>query len=199
MLSELECIKRVESEASALKCPSSQMQQDPREFGSLIHFLLNQPTTFKHYLEIGAGCGHTARVLDSFFDFETVRLIDNEEHYRDRLDQIPKAQEWAGDSMSPDAGVAVVAWDVPYDLVLVDGGHSYECVKSDTYLALLTCGSPCFFVFHDARHGQVRRWLSDLHAGVIPGMTHVRQFGRDEPRGHIVNTSLWRWDKPCSD
>ncbi len=195
-MTEYDCIQRVKREWSMLPSPKHDFQHTPQEFGALVHFLLNTPSPPKHYLEIGAGKGHAARIFDSFFGFETIRLIDDGAHYSGRLERNPQAMEWIGDSMSQGAVEAIDRWGCRYDLILVDGGHSYECVKSDTFLSLRCLRDSCFIVYHDASHGEVRQWLGELVAGVVPGITHVRQFGRDEPRGHIVNTSLFRWDIP---
>jgi hypothetical protein len=196
MLTERECIDRVQREWDLLHNPTSEFQQTPEEFGALVYHLLGQPTPPKTYLEIGAGCGHTARIFDSFLDFDIVRLIDNGTHYIGRLKQVPKALEWLGDSMSPEAIQATDEWGQKYDFIFVDGGHSYECVKSDTNLALRCVQNPCLIAYHDARHGEVRAWLRELTSGAINGLSHVRVFGRQEPRGWIVNTSLFRWDAP---
>ena len=66
----------------------------------------------KNYLEIGAGSGHVARVLNHFFDFETIHLMDIASRYGDRLQQVPNAVEWIGDwDASGASGLSLVGLD----------------------------------------------------------------------------------------
>lgn len=169
-------------------------QQHPEELGGMIHLLLQQPDQPKSYLEIGAGAGHVARVLDHFFNFSAIRLIDDGKHYSGRLQQVPKAQEWVGDSTSKAAMDAVTGWGLRFDLIFIDAGHTYHEVVSDTRLALGYVADQCWLAFHDARHGEVRQWLAKLDAGCIQGVSHVRLFGRSDDGKK--NLSLFRWDKP---
>jgi hypothetical protein len=166
-------------------------QQHPEELAGMIELLLTDPP--KRYLEIGAGSGNVARVLDNFFDFDIVRLIDDGKHYSGRLEQIPKAIEWIGDSTSSEAVDTIDQWGQRFDLILIDGGHAYENVKSDTYLTLRCADDPCWIAFHDARHGEVRVWLAKLQAGRIDGLTHVQLFGRQSDGKK--NLSVFRWQR----
>lgn len=166
-------------------------QQNIEEVAGMVELLLTDPP--KRYLEIGAGSGNVARVLDNFFNFEKVHLIDDGKHYGGRLEQVPKATEWIGDSTSQEATDTIDRWKQRFDLILVDGGHAYGNVKSDTYLALRCVADPCWIAFHDARHGEVRVWLAELQAGLIDGLTHVQLFGRQSDGKK--NLSLFRWQQ----
>lgn len=54
-----------------------------------------------------------------------------------------------GDSRSLDFG----PWSVSVDLVLIDGGHSYECASSDTRSALQIVGGNGVIVWDDYMRG----------------------------------------------
>ncbi len=168
-------------------------QQNAEEVAGMVELLRTDPP--RCYLEIGAGSGHVDRVLDTFFDFDKVYLIDDQKHYSGRLTQIPKATEWIGNSMSPEAVDTIDQWGQRFDLILIDGGHAYENVKSDTHLILRCVDDPCWVAFHDARHGEVRAWLKELHEGLIDGLTHVQLFGRRDDG--LKNLSVFRWHKPA--
>ena len=171
---------------------ANHFQQNIEEVAGMIGLLMSDPP--KRYLEIGAGSGNVARVLDSFFDFDAVHLIDDGKHYGGRLKQVPKATEWIGDSTSQAAVTTIDRWGQKFDFIVVDGGHAYENVKSDTHLALRCVDDPCWVAFHDARHGEVRRWLAELQAGLIDGLTHVQLFGRQSDGKS--NLSVFRWQEP---
>lgn len=187
-----DCIQRVRDLTAGIAC--NHFQQDHTEFGSFVNYLLRQPEQPKSYFEIGAGSGHVARVFDTFFDFDVVRLIDIRQ-YPERLVNMPKAVEWVGDSTGEDAIKAVDGWGLQFDFIYVDGDHAYESAVADTYLAL-RCVHPGTFVgFHDARHAEVRRWLDEVKKGAVPGLVHLHTFGRYEPQRklYLENMALFQW------
>jgi hypothetical protein len=192
MMTVEECIQQIDR--MTVDVSIHHFQQNTEELGGMVHLLLQQPRQPTHYLEIGAGAGWVAKVLHSFFHFHHIRLIDNGKHYRGRLEQVPKAEEWIGDSRSPQAREAIRRWGLQYDLIFIDADHAYESVKSDTYLALTCAVSECYFAFHDARHGEVRQWLAELLEGRIPGLIHMKLFGRQSDGKK--NLSLFRWRRP---
>lgn len=187
-----ECTAQIEAITQGVGC--NHFQQTPSELAQMISLLLSQPTLLANYLEIGAGTGWTAKVMDSFLQFEQVRLIDNGVRYSGRLERVPKALEWVGDSTTLEASQALEAWGIQYDLVYVDGDHSYRSVRSDTFLATKCAKPSCYVAFHDARHGEVRWWLKELMDGALPGLTHVQLFGRKS--GETFNLSLFKWQSP---
>lgn len=185
---------RIEIERLTEGISANHFQQSSIELGKLLEYMAGQSMTPKRYLEIGAGAGHVARVFNHFFAFESIHLVDNG-HYSGRLDQVPQAIEWVGDSTSPRAFEAVKAWGVTFDFVFIDGDHAAASVRSDTELALLCAESPCWICFHDARHGDVRPWLAELTAGHIPGLSHKVLCGRTDADGITRNnTSLFLYD-----
>lgn len=175
--------------------PPGHFQQSPTELGKMLEYMDGEALKPKRYFEIGAGAGNVAKMFHYYMGFDSIHLVDND-HYKGRLDQVPQATEWIGDSTSPEAFAAVKAWGATFDFVLIDGDHSAEAVRSDTALALMHAESPCWICFHDARHGQVRPWLADLTAGHIPGLTHKILCGRTDADGITRNnTSLFLYDR----
>jgi predicted O-methyltransferase YrrM len=181
----------------------TQFQQDPHELALLIETLRQWPVPLRSYLEIGAGSGYVAKMFDSFFRFDTIHLIDWDQHgwSSGRRQRVPNAVEWIGDSLSNEARDAIDAWGLRFDMIFIDADHAYTSVKSDTHLAMRVMANPCAVVFHDARHGEVRVWLQQLKDGAIPGLSFVRDFQR--PTTTPPNTALFlkitlpqlKWDQ----
>lgn len=169
-----------------------QSQQEPPELAATIHYLLSLGRPFRNYLEIGAAAGGTARLLDDFFRFERLHIIDlNNDGMLDqdgvplwthRKTNLPKNNvvEWVGDSQSVECDRTLEGWGVDFDLVLIDGDHSYEGVKADTHTVIPNLADNAIVIFHDVVAPQtegVHRWAAELKAGIIPGLTHLRTFG----------------------
>lgn len=134
------------------------LQQVPDEIAPLLHDLLDLQSgrQFENYLEIGAAAGGTAYLFDYFFGFRNIILIDDNKHkkwtLRHNILKDVKYQEFIGDSHSSEAHqFADTAGDGPYDMILIDGDHSYEGVKKDaeTYLGMLNLKG--FVMFHDTQ------------------------------------------------
>lgn len=164
-------------------------QQEPAELAQLIYFLLGIGHPFHDYLEIGAAAGGTARLLDDFLKLDHLYVIDlnNDgmlDHegvplWKHRAENIPQAVEWVGDSHSTECRHVVDRWG-PFDLILIDGDHSYAGIRADTVLAVEHAADGAILVYHDVCAPQTsdcHRWAAELNAGAVPGLTHLETFG----------------------
>ncbi len=137
-------------------------QQWPEELGAMAYVLLQRPHADWNYLEIGAGAGHVARVLDDLFSFDAIRLIDDDKLYGGRLEQVPNAIEWVGDSTSREAHNVLHRWGLTYNLIFVDASHEYHSVKVDVQRALRYAADPCYVCLHDTEKNGVPQCLWEV-------------------------------------
>lgn len=140
------------------------IQQIPDEIAPCIKYLLD--FEIKSYLEIGVAAGGTAFVFNHYFHPEIV-LIDDNKHHKAALrpkvmDKIIRHEiiRKSGDN----AAIAAAQELSPYDLILIDGDHSYQGVNADVKNYLPMLNKEGFLVFHDsARSGfGVKRMVKEL-------------------------------------
>jgi len=156
-----------------------QAEQVPEELAAAVHFI-QQEHQPRCYLEIGGGAVSTSRLMNDFFHFDKLHIVDKNDlpKHASKSRNIPQAIEWTGNSHSDECDQALTKWSVAFDLILIDGDHSYEGVRQDTYLAIKHAASPCIILYHDAVSGKaVARWLTELKQGKVPGLTYLQTFG----------------------
>lgn len=126
-------------------------QQIADELAPCIFSILESGLEIKSYLEIGVAAGGTTFVFDHFFHPEKIVLIDDNKHHKAGLRaEVLKDinyKEIIGRSDSEDVVKAV---DTMFDVIVIDGDHSYPGVKLDVihYLPFLLTGG--FLVLHDS-------------------------------------------------
>lgn len=128
-------------------------QQVPDEFAACLAAILATGHRIENYLEIGVAAGGTTYHVHHFADPETIILVDNNVHPKaplraEILNGIDR-REIIGDSHAERVIAEVRAACPAYDLIIIDGDHSYPGVKADVenYLPCLADGG--FLVFHD--------------------------------------------------
>lgn len=147
-----------------------EIQQHPVEFSKAIKFLLDTEHEFKSFLEIGAASGAAALALYNFFKFDDVFIIDDNQHdtakiRRTVLQNIEvekNLREFVGNSHDPKIVNKVQKTLVLFNLIHIDGDHSYQGVKQDTidYLPFLKRGG--YVMYHDVRLDSVKQWTDEL-------------------------------------
>lgn len=132
-------------------------QQNPDEFAALVCLLLNRCRPIDVYGEIGSAAGGTLRLIQELVDFAVAVVLDDGNH--------PKHSLWEsntgefrnrvvihrGDSHAEAAKefVARTCAFQKFDVIFIDGDHSYEGVKKDIELVLPFCTPATLLVFHD--------------------------------------------------
>ncbi len=154
-------------------------QQVPDEIAPCIHAIMESGFPVRSYLEIGVAAGGTAFLFDHFFKPDYLVLVDDNKHPKaglraDILKHVP-AHEIIGRSAEVDS-VASAAALSPYDVIVIDGDHSYAAAKIDVllYSPMLRPGG--FLVLHDSALSEVgvARVVRELKAD--PGMEFVAEF-----------------------
>lgn len=125
-------------------------QQVPDELAPCIAAILGSGEQITSYLEIGVAAGGTAYLFNHFFHPEKIVLIDDNRHWKHTLrPEILKdieRLEIIGNSRDPEIVSHIKG---PFDLIIIDGDHSYMGIKADidNYLPMLRKGG--FLVLHD--------------------------------------------------
>lgn len=126
------------------------IQQIPDELAPCIE-AIQKLGEVKSYLEIGVAAGGTTYVFNHYFHPE-ITLVDDNKHHKAKLrnailDGI-KRRELIGKSDGED--VLKAAREQTYDVIVIDGDHTYSAVKIDTenYLPLLNKDG--FLIYHDS-------------------------------------------------
>jgi len=169
------------------------IQQRPAEISDCIAFFLNKKNSgdqINYYAEIGPCAGGTTYAMNHFLQFKEILTIDVDntiqpDYYVGRgvlnrahnLKDIPKI-ELVGLSNDPNIidQALTLSKNQQYDILLIDGDHSYEGVKNDTinYLPIIRPGG--YFIFHDTAHiVDIMKWISEI-SNELPNLTKVAEF-----------------------
>lgn len=175
------------------------IQQRPAELASLIQFFLDKKAAgekLEYYAEIGACSGGTTYAINEFLKFKELLVIDDggaesiDFYVNQRGDQlrgqnlktIPRIELIGHSADSRVVDMAMhIASKQQYDILFIDGDHSYEGVKNDTlnYLDLVRSGG--YFVFHDTNHIEgIFRWLTEINS-YLPQLKMIESFCFRDP------------------
>jgi len=129
------------------------LAQIPKEIAQCIAYLRDGDKSIESYLEIGSLAGGTAYVFNKFFDIKTTVLIDDNTREESKFRSSNLADidyvEFIGNSQSPEAFNFVKDIGCTFDIVLIDGDHSYDGVSSDVknYSRFVSPGG--YLIMHD--------------------------------------------------
>ncbi len=129
------------------------LQQIADEIAPCIYDLMRVNWKFQNFLEIGAAAGGNTYLFEYFFNFENIIIIDDNQHKKHELRKEIlkdiKYREFIGDSHSREAIVFLEDCQLNYDIVFIDGTHSYEGVKKDVEMCKQFLNHNGFIILHD--------------------------------------------------
>lgn len=132
------------------------LQQIPDEIAPCIFDLLElekKGNPIKNFLEIGSASGGNAFIFNYFFDLKRIVLIDDNKHrkYKLRKSVLKNVNHeiFIGDSHSQIAGWFIESLGIDFDVLFIDGDHSYEGVKKDEQMYAKFVNQKGFIIFHD--------------------------------------------------
>ena len=135
-----------------------QHQQVPDEIAPCIAAIMESGHEIKNYLEIGVAAGGTTVIMNRFLNPGKIVLIDDNKHPKHHIrhynfdnNGVPESKrvEIIGHSQSPGAVAMAYEEGPEYDLIFIDGDHTYSGCRGDVdrYLSMLADGG--FLVLHD--------------------------------------------------
>lgn len=175
-----------------------QIQQRPGELAACIDFLLQKKEsgeTLDYYAEIGACAGGTTLTMQTFLKFKELLIIDDggaedpefyaknrNDHGRgSNLTYIPRIEIIGSSSELRVIEQAKNAAKIhQYDVLFIDGDHSYAGVKNDTinYLSIVRDGG--YIIFHDTCHiPGIQQWIQEIPQK-IEDLTFIKTFGQSD-------------------
>lgn len=131
------------------------LQQVPDEISPCLNDILKSGNNIKNFLEIGSAAGGSSYLFDHVFDLDNIIIIDDNNHskskFRPEILKKTKGEvsEFIGDSKHPDAIGFIKKLKLKFDIILIDGDHTYDGVMSDikNYSKFLSGNG--FLILHD--------------------------------------------------
>jgi len=141
--------------------------QNPEEICLCIQYLL-QYVPFDMFLEIGSAAGGTTRLLNEFLGFKKIFIVDDNSFRLKSLRRllVPEAVEWTGNSHDPRCKEWLNSLGVSFDLVHIDGDHSYDGVTQDFEMIFPLVKKGGRIILHDIKGIEdVRLFWEDIRSG----------------------------------
>lgn len=159
---------------SNLKQGNLEIQQVPEEYVEYLWFL--KTNNFKHYLNVGVGNGGSF-LVETYIqnNLETSTAIDNSSYWHGtQKELITTKVEWLKNNINThiefhdvDSKQWLPTCNNKYDIIFIDGDHSYEGVKQDCVNSLPLLNDGGYLIFHDiastACPGVVQLWKDIKH------------------------------------
>jgi len=158
------------------------LQQRIDEIVDLLMFLIEN-TEFVDFLEIGAASGGNTFVFNKYLNIVSTCIVDDNKHPKhglrpENLKDI-EYDEFIGNSQSKEAIEYVRNKGMLFDIIFIDGDHSYNGVKLDTinYIEYLKTGG--YVIYHDTVTQNcpgVVRWIKELTEGYYDNIEYIKTF-----------------------
>lgn len=131
------------------------IQQVPEEITDCLNDIIDSGKEINNFLEIGSAAGGSTVLFNDIFDLENVVIIDDNFHWKHNLRPgnlkgiKGNVKEFIGNSRSQEAITFIKKLKIKFDIILIDGDHSFEAVMDDAknYAQFLNKGG--FLFFHD--------------------------------------------------
>lgn len=142
------------------------LQQVTDEIAPCIYDLTKQNINRRlNFLEIGSAAGGNTYLFNHFFAFDNITIIDDNKHKKhalrkDILKNI-NYNEFIGDSHDLKSVVFLEELQLNYDIIFIDGDHSYGGVLRDFELFREFLNYAGFIIFHDTCFCKGVKRLSD--------------------------------------
>lgn len=157
-----------------LKVGGLEIQQVPEEYVEYLWFLKNNK--FKNYLNVGIGKGGSF-LVETFIqeNLESSTAVDNSSYWQqDQKESIIEKIEWLKNNTTTavefhdaDSNEWLINCNKKFDIIFIDGDHSYEGVKADYINSLPLLEDNGYMVFHDIASegcpGVVKLWQDIKH------------------------------------
>ncbi|MCB1521479.1 MAG: class I SAM-dependent methyltransferase [Hyphomicrobiaceae bacterium] len=132
------------------------LQQDPEEYASFVHFMINQVKPAKLSLEIGIASGGQTKFLRDYWRAEKTIIVDIGQHEKfphwQRIRPMVNTDivcEIIDDSHSPSVRERLKPYFGKVDFAFIDGDHSYRGLRQDIFLAKDLMMPGALMVLHD--------------------------------------------------
>jgi hypothetical protein len=138
------------------------------------------------YLEIGTAEGDSLYVLGSILpEHERIHWIDKDEFgcrkKRIEIEDMLKPRVITGYSgLSTDDGAVI---DEKFDVVMIDGGHDYETVRSDC--KNYACQAKKYVFWHDIQIPEVKKAIYDF-IEINPHLGNISTFINSDTMGYAI-------------
>jgi predicted O-methyltransferase YrrM len=163
------------------------IQQVPDELAQCIKAIFDTGISITALLEIGVAAGGTTYVLNHFFNPEKIVLIDDNRHPKAPLRPFVLAGLNRREIVGNSHDLTVVGQvEGPFDLIIIDGDHSYTGCMTDVnaYLPFLNSGG--VVVLHDTQQTQ---WGCEVPL--------VMEKLRHDPRVKFIGEYISTKRMPC--
>lgn len=164
-----------------------ELQQIPEEYIELLWFLKN--SNFTDYLNIGIGKGGSF-LVETYIQNNLKKsvAVDNSSYWQQhQRESIEEKIEWLKNNTSifiefhdTDSGSYLRNCQDKFDIIFIDGDHSYDGVKSDYLGSLPLLRENGYLVFHDINSvgcpGVVQLWDEIKHDSCLE-FTHLNTCG----------------------
>lgn len=163
-------------------------QQIYDELAPFIFEMLQSGEKLKKYLEVGVAAGGTTFIMNHFFGFEKIVLVDDNKHpkskfRRDILKGLPIKEMIGG---SEEKRIIDSAMNIgPYDLIFIDGNHTLEAVNSDVGNYFPMIKKDGYLALHDS---VIKEWGVHIVVENLKKDDSVDLFGE-----YVTNTKT----RPC--